>query len=297
MKISYFPGCTLKTTARNFEDSALASLKVLGVDLVELSRWNCCGTVYSLASDDLMHHLAPVRDLIRVKEEGASRVVTLCSMCYNTLKQANELVKADSEKLDKINQFMYREEVDYDGSVEVTHLIEILRDEVGWEALKKKVTRPLEGIRLAPYYGCLLVRPTAVALDDPEQPHLLEELLEALGAEVIDYPYKTECCGSYHTITNVGLVMERTYTILTSASQHGAEAVVVSCPLCDFNLDSRQKNVQDKFSSFERIPVFYFTQLLSVALGLDVETCHFDLHFVDPRPLLEDRIPVSGKSP
>ena len=297
MKISYFPGCTLKTTARNFEDSALASLKVLGVDLVELSRWNCCGTVYSLATDDLMHHLAPVRDLIRVKEEGASTVVTLCSMCYNTLKQANELVKADSEKLDKINQFMYREEVDYDGSVEVTHLIEILRDEVGWEALKKKVTRPLEGIRLAPYYGCLLVRPTAAALDDAEQPHLLEELLEALGAEVIDYPYKTECCGSYHTITNVGLVMERTYTILTSAFQHGAEAVVVSCPLCDFNLDSRQKNLQDKFSGFERIPVFYFTQLLSVALGLDAEACHFDLNFVDPRPLLEDRTLVSGKRP
>lgn len=297
MKISYFPGCTLKTTARSFEDSALASLKVLGVDLVELPRWNCCGTVYSLATDDLMHHLAPVRNLIRVKEEGATRVVTLCSMCYNTLKQANELVKADSEKLEKINQFMYREEVNYDGSVDVSHLIEVLRDEVGWEALKNKVTRPLEGMRVAPYYGCLLVRPSGVALDDAEQPHLLEELLEALGAEVIDYPYKTECCGSYHTVTNVGLVMERTHTILTSASQCGADAIVLSCPLCDFNLDSRQKQVEEKFSGFERIPVFYLSQLLSVALGLRVETCYFDLNFVDPRPLLEDRALVSGRRP
>jgi len=297
MKISYFPGCTLKTTAKNFEDSTLASLKVLGVDLVELPRWNCCGTVYSLATDDLMHHLAPVRDLIRVKEEGAKRVVTLCSMCYNTLKQANDLVKADPEKLEKINQFMYREEVKYDGSVQVSHLLEVLRDEVGWEALKKKVTRPLKGLRIAPYYGCLLLRPTGVALDDPEEPTLLEKVLEALGVEVVDYPYKTECCGSYHTITNVGLVIERTYTILTSASQHGAEAIAVSCPLCDFNLDSRQKEVEDKFSGFEKIPVFYFSQLLSLALGLDVETCRFDLSFVDPYALLQAKSVISeGRS-
>lgn len=295
MKISYFPGCTLKTTAKNFEDSALTSLKILGVDLVELPRWNCCGTVYSLATDDLMHHLAPVRDLIRVKEEGQGKVVTLCSMCYNTLKQANDLVKADPEKLEKINQFMYREEVKYDGSVEVIHLIEVLRDEVGWEALKKKVKRPLEGLRLAPYYGCLLVRPTQVALDDPEQPHLLEKLLEALGAEIIDYPYKTECCGSYHTITNVALVTERTHTILTSAYRSGAEAVAVSCPLCDFNLDSRQKEVEEKFSGFEKIPVFYFSQLLSLALGLGVEACRFDLNFVDPYALLQAKSLISGE--
>ena len=130
MKISYYPGCTLKTTAKNFEDSAIAALMRLGVELTELPRWNCCGTVYSLASDDLIHKLAPIRNLIRVKEQKQSRVLTLCAMCYNTLKRANIFIREDSESRDKMNDFMYREEIDYEGDVEVLHLLEFLRDEI-----------------------------------------------------------------------------------------------------------------------------------------------------------------------
>ena len=294
MKISYFPGCTLKTTAKNFEESALASLSFLGIDMVELPRWNCCGTVYSLTDDDLMHQIAPVRNLIRVKEQKDTRVVTLCSMCYNTLKRANNLVKEDEEKLNKLNDFMYRENVKYDGKVEVLHLLEVLKNEVGFSEIAKKVKRSLKGLRVANYYGCLLLRPPEVGLDDPEHPTILNDLFHSLGAEVIDYPYETECCGSYHTVVNVDLVVERAYDILNSAISQGAEAVVLSCPLCNFNLDNRQKEIKKKFPDFKGIPVFYFTQLLALSLGLDERVCRFELNFVNPYPLLKSKHLITG---
>jgi len=140
MELSYFPGCTLKTRARNFEDSAIAAMSVLGVNLVELPRWNCCGTVYSLADDDLVHHIAPVRNLIRVQEQGSNRLVTLCAFCYNTLKRADILMKNNPESRDTLNRFM-DEEIDYDGQVEVVHLLQVLRDDLGWEAIAGKVTK------------------------------------------------------------------------------------------------------------------------------------------------------------
>lgn len=294
MKISYFPGCTLKTMAKNFEDSALASASSLGIEMVELQRWNCCGTVYSLTSDDLIHQLAPIRDLIRVEEQKDNRVVTLCSMCYNTLKRANKLVQEDKEKLDKLNDLMYREDVKYDGKVKVLHLLEILKNEIGFEQIARKVKIPLKGLKVAPYYGCLLLRPPEVGIDDPENPTILENLLESTGAEVIDYPYKTECCGSYNTVANVDLVVERAYNILRSAINQGAEAIVLSCPLCGFNLDNRQKEIKEKFSDFKNIPIFYFTQLLALSLGLDEKVCRFELNFVDPRPLLESKHLIGG---
>jgi len=289
MKISYFPGCTLKTMAKNFEDSALASLSSLDIEMKEFKRWNCCGTVYSLTSDDLIHQVAPIRNLIRVKEQKDTRVVTLCSMCYNTLKRANKLVKEDSEKLDKLNNLMDREDVKYNGEVEVLHLLEILKNEVGFSQIAKKIKIPLKGLKVAPYYGCLLLRPPEVGIDDPERPTILKDFLGSVGAEAIDYPYETECCASYHTVVNVDLVVERAYDILNSAINRGAEVIVLSCPLCGFNLDNRQKEIKEKFSDFKGIPIFYFTQLLALSLGLDEKVCRFELNFVDPRPLLRSK--------
>lgn len=284
MKILYYPGCTLKTAAKNFEASAIAAAEALDIQLVELPRWNCCGTVYSLATDDLMHQLAPIRNLIRVQEKGEDKVVTLCSMCYNTLKRANYLLAEDPEKKEKINDFMDREE-DYRGEVKVLHLLEVLKE----RDISSAVKRPLEGLKVTPYYGCLLLRPKEIGIDDIEEPAILKDLLQSLGAEVVDTPYKTECCGSYETVNNVDLVAERAYSILRSAVRRGADAVVVSCPLCDFNLDRRQKEVSQRYSDFREIPVLYFTQLLAIALGVDGENCRFDLHYVDPRPLFKGK--------
>lgn len=289
MKICYYPGCTLKNNAKNFEVSALCSLNSIGVEVEELPRWNCCGTVFSLATDDLIHHVAPIRNLIRVKESNTDRVMTLCAMCYNTLKRANERVKADSESLDKINQFMYREEIDYEGDVKILHLLELLRDEIKFENISKKVTKLLKNLKVANYYGCLLVRPKEIGLDDVENPTVLENLMTALGADSIDFPYKTECCGAYQTVNNLEIIAERTYHILTSAQSQGAEIVTVSCPLCAFNLDHRQKETVQKYPEFKNIPILYFTQLLAIALGCPEESLRFDLNYIDPKPILKEK--------
>ena len=288
MDLSYYPGCTLKTKSKNLEDSAIASMTALGINLVELPRWNCCGTVYSLADDDLVHHLAPLRNLIRVKEEGNGRVLTLCSFCYNTLKRANLLIKNDQEKRNTINSFMEEEE-DYEGEVEVVHLLQILRDEIGWEGVSEKVVVPLQGLKVAPYYGCTLLRPQEIAIDQVERPTIMQQLLQSLGAEVVDFPFATECCGSFQIVGNPEFVLDCAWNILSSALRWGAEALVVSCPLCDFNLGQRQREISNRYSEFREMPILYFTQLLALSLGLGAEVCRFDLNYIDPRPLLESK--------
>lgn len=281
MEIPYYPGCTLKSTAKHFEDTTFLVSEAVGIELLELPRWNCCGTVYSLASDDLMHQLAPIRNLIRVQEMGYNRVTTLCSMCYNTLEQANQLVKNDPEKLEKMNSFMDSEE-DYTGNVKVIHYLTLLKEEVGFRNLPVK--NPLKGLTVVPYYGCLLLRPEEISIDNPEKPTIMAELLTAAGADVIDHPYKLECCGSYHTVDYRDIVCEKTYSILSSAQKRGAEAVILSCPLCEFNLDVRQRDLEN----LAPLPVLYFSQLLALSFGLD-GNLGFDQHYINPEPLLRKK--------
>jgi len=190
MKVSYYPGCTLKTKAKNLERSALATFDALGIEWEELPRWNCCGAVFSLSDDDLIHMVAPVRDLIRAKELGSDTLVTLCSMCYNTIARANDLMKNDEAKRQTINDFM-DEEPDYFGDIKVVHFLDFLRDEVGWDKLKEMVKSPLKGLKVAPYYGCTLLRPEEVSIDHPDRPTVFGEFMEALGAEVVDFPSST----------------------------------------------------------------------------------------------------------
>ncbi len=294
MRIPYYPGCTLKTKADSFETSALAAAARLGVDLVELPRWNCCGAVYSLADDDLIHHVAAVRNLVRVQEMNESglvedelRLVTLCSMCFNTLKRSNLRMLENPEDLEKINALMDRED-DYLGKVEVVHFLEILR-EIGFQRIGELVERPLADLRIAPYYGCMLLRPAEAGIDDPEEPSVQEELLSALGAEPVDTPYKKVCCGSYQTVRDPSAVAGLAYDILEHARSAGAEAVVTSCPLCAFNLDSRQREVREEHPSFQEIPVLYFTQLMALALGLGADRCGFHRNYVNPEPLLRHK--------
>ncbi len=288
MDLSYYPGCTLKTKAKGLEAPAVAAMAALGVNLVEISRWNCCGAVYSLADDDLAHHLAPVRNLIRVHEQGADKVSTLCSFCYNTLKRANQLVQRDEVKRRTLNDFM-EEEKDYQGEVAVVHLLEVLRDDIGWDNISAKVKVPLQGLRVAPYYGCTLLRPQEIAIDRVERPAILHQLMEAIGAEVVDFPFSTECCGSFQIISNPDSVTQRAWDILSSALKRGAEALVLTCPLCYFNLGQRQAELKQKYIDFTGMPVFYFSQLLALALALDSRVCHLELNYADPLPLLEDK--------
>jgi heterodisulfide reductase subunit B2 len=288
MKLLYYPGCTLKTSAKNLEKTAYAVMEKLGHELVEMKDWNCCGVVSSLTDDDLMRHLAPLRSLIHVEDEGFDKVITLCDMCCNTLKQTNLRVKEKPDDLKTLNLFMDREN-DYKGTVTVLHFLEFLRDDIGFSAIKKMVKKPLKGLKIMPYYGCYLLRPREVAIDDAEEPTILAELMSALGAEVIDNPFKIECCGSYNTVEQKDLVSKRAYRITNFAKEYGADAIVLSCPLCRFNLDQRGKDAEKLFEGYKQIPIYYYTQLIAVALGLDPKINGFDQHVVDPIKLLMDK--------
>ncbi len=277
MKISYYPGCTLKTKAKNLETAALASMEALGVEVQELDRWNCCGAVYSLADDDLIHQVAPVRDLVRAKEQGADKLVTLCSMCYNTLARANQMMKSDEEKRDTINRFM-DEEIDYFGEVEVIHFLPFIRDYIGWDKVREKVTRPLENITVAPYYGCTLQRPSDIGIEPMGSFEIMTDLLQALGAPVASFSAADVCCGSYQVIGNIESAQEAAAMILNKAGNSGVEALATSCPLCEFNLGKQQDALVGKQKISQNIPIFYFTQLLAMALGLEPDVCHFELN-------------------
>lgn len=290
-RYTYYPGCTLKTTSRNFEESTLASSNVLGIKLVEPERWNCCGTVHALATDDVMHHLAPIRNMIRVEELKAEdkvdnkKMVTLCAMCYNTLKRANNVFNSDSDRKEKIHDIMYKENIKYSGNVEVVHFLEILREN-GWDKIKNQVKNPLKGLTVAPYYGCLLLRPRGIGIDDTDNPTIFEELLEALGAEVINFSHKQKCCGSYHTVHMKEAVADLSHNILKQAEDAGANILATACPLCEYNLGPRQTQIKKQYPSFESIPVVYFTQLMALAFGLDEKATAFEANKPDPTPLM-----------
>jgi heterodisulfide reductase subunit B2 len=277
MKISYYPGCTLKTKAKNLDRAAIASLEVLGVDVQEIERWNCCGAVHSLTADDLIHQVGPVRNLVRAKEQGADRLVTLCSMCYNTLARANLIMKNDEVKRDTINRFM-DEELDYAGEVEVVHYLTYLQEEFGWAKIKEQVKVPMTGLKVAPYYGCTLQRPAEVGIEPFGSYALMTGLLEAIGATVMDFSAADKCCGSYQVLGTPAGENSAASAIVNMAAGAGIEALATSCPLCEYNLGKQQGQMMEKGNIAANIPTYYFTQLLAVALGLDAENCHFELN-------------------
>lgn len=283
MGIPYFPGCTLSTQAKNYDRSGRAVAAALGVDLVELPEWQCCGATFPLMVDDSMALIAPTRVLYQAQQVG-ERVVALCAICFHVLRRSQALLERDPEMLDRINWFTEQE---YSG-VQVVHFLEVLRDDVGWESLAEQAVRPLAGLRVAPYYGCLLLRPyEEIGLDNPEAPVILHDLLRALGAEVVDFPFSIECCGSYLTVKEPRVSETLSKEIVASAREHGAQVIVTACPLCQFNLDYPQRETEAGLTGDE-VPVLYFTQLMTMALGLPEEDWGLEDHYVSPQSLVAE---------
>jgi heterodisulfide reductase subunit B len=262
----YFPGCSLRTVAKDFDASAKASAQALGFELREMQGWLCCGAVFTNTEDNLMTRAGPNRILGRARAEG-NTLVTLCAGCYNVLRRTDQQAERNHIKQDQINAF---NEERYNGGVSVLHLLEILRDKVGFETIKQAVKRPLQGLPVGAYYGCLLLRPyREMKLDDPHRPSILERLLVSLGATAIDYPSRTECCGSYLGVGSPEKIKALSSGIVQSARYCGAKMLAVSCPLCKYNLEVCQNQGSGASADSDFLPVVYFTQLLGLALGLD----------------------------
>ncbi len=284
MKVSYFPGCTLNTTGKGFDNAVRASTQAVGLDLVELSEWNCCGATYPLIVDNMLELAAPAHVLVAAREEG-STLTTACTTCYNVLQRTNLFMQEHDEERERINAFI---EAEYEGEVTVKDILHLLRDDVGFASIQEKVQKPLEGLMVASYYGCMVLRPPdEVAYDDPDHPRSLDDLMAALGATPVDYPHKNECCGAYLAVENPQVTREMVYTILRSARGAGAEAVVTNCPLCQFNLDKQQAEIRAAYAGYRSIPVFYFSQLMGLALGLSIEDYGWERHYISPQPVLE----------
>lgn len=260
MVFSYYPGCTLKTKAKDLDKYARLSAEALGITLEELPDWQCCGGVYPIAKDEIATKLSSVRALNQAKELGHD-LVTMCSACHNVIKQVNNDMRTDENIVSKVNNYL-KLDAPYNGETNVIHYLELLRDVIGFDEIKKKVTNPLKGVKIAPYYGCLLLRPSKVMqMDDPENPTIMEDFIRSIGATPVKYSMRNECCGGYTTLENKEIAKAKGNAVLENAVNNGAEMVITACPLCLYNLN---KNATDY-----DIPVYYFTQILAQALGIE----------------------------
>ncbi|MEO0085092.1 MAG: CoB--CoM heterodisulfide reductase iron-sulfur subunit B family protein [candidate division WOR-3 bacterium] len=261
MDYVYYPGCTLFTKARNLDACARKAAERVGFTLKEMPSWNCCGAIYNTSSDDLAAQVGPVRNLAKASQLG-DRLVTLCAACYNVLRRTQDMLDGhgDAQVRDRLLSFV---EEPFAQQVRVVHYLEVLKKDIGWENLKSRIARPLNGLKVASYYGCLMVRPADVlSFDNPENPQVMDELMRVLGAEPVRFDFKAECCGGYLVVNRRDVARECSTRIVENARAWGAEAIVTTCPLCQFNIERLPA------PSESALPVFYFTQLLGLAVGM-----------------------------
>lgn len=255
---TYYPGCTLRTKAKLLDDYARASAKALGIILEEPADWQCCGGAYTTAKDEIATKLSAVRTLNAAKAAGRP-LITVCSACHNVIKQTNYDISRDEDMASKVNSYLGLD-VPYCGEATVYHYLEMLRDVIGFDELAKKVVNPIKDKKIAAYYGCLLLRPSkALAMDDPENPSIIEDFIRAIGGTPVIYAQRNECCGGYIVLEDKSQARKRSGSVMKSAEDQGADMIITACPLCMYNL---------KKNSDSSLPVYYFTELLAEALGV-----------------------------
>jgi len=266
MKFSYFPGCSLKGLGRAYEESLLPVLKHLGVDLEELPDWNCCGATAYMAEDEVKACVLAARNLALCEGNGNHPLLAPCAACYLVLNKTKHYFHDYPAMRNTIQRALGVAGLRYEGDTPVRHPLDVLINDVGLEAIKQKVRRPLHGLKIAPYYGCQLVRPYAT-FDDQYNPTTMDRLLEALGANIVRYPLKTKCCGGSLTGTVPEAGIRMVYILLNEARKRGAHCLATVCPLCQFNLDAYHDQVAARYGPVP-IPTVYFTQLMGLAFGL-----------------------------
>lgn len=296
MKYGYYPGCSLERNAIAYHQSAMAVADELAVDFVEVQDWNCCGATEYIAIDLIPAYALITRNLALAQQQklndngssGPNQLIAPCSACFLNLSKADKYMADDPPLADATNEALAAGGLTYDpGSVRVRHLLDVFVNDVGYEAVAEKVTKPLYNLRIAPYYGCLIVRPAFDgAYDDPEYPVTLDDLMRNLGATVVDYPVKSHCCGGHMTQISEPVALDLIHRLLKNAADYEADMIVTLCPMCQLNLDGYQDAVNKQYGTNYQIPILYFTQLMGLAMGMAPADLGFGKEFVSANPAL-----------
>jgi heterodisulfide reductase subunit B len=280
---SYFPGCSsAHGGTKAYDLSTKAVAKVLETEFAELEDWNCCGSTPYSSVDELASYCCSARNLALAEKRGFD-LVTPCSACYVLLNKTNTALKEYPELRSQVKEALAAGNLEYNGTVKVRHLLDVFVNDIGYENIKSRVKVDLKGLKVAPYYGCQIVRPYAT-FDDQHNPTTMDRLLETLGATVIKYPLKTKCCGGSLTGTVPEAGLKLAYILLNEAQKRGADVIVTVCPLCQFNLDGYHDKIEAKWGS-HRLPVVYFTQLMGLAFGIPARQLGLHRGFVPMKPL------------
>ncbi len=303
-RYAYYPGCSLEKNARAYHISTLYVAEKLGVALEEVPDWNCCGATEYFAIAALPAYALVARNLALAQgmdwNGGQRHLVAPCSACFLNLSKTDHYMAGSPQLAAQVNEALAAGGLHYDpGAVFVHHLLDVIVDDVGYEKVQGMVTKPLFGLRVAPYYGCLVTRPDYKHIhNEPEHPFCLDDLLSALGATVIDYPVKTACCGGHMTQISEDTALELIRRLLKAAADYRADAIVALCPMCQLNLDGYQAQVNKHFGTDYHIPILYFTQVMGLAFGATPKEVGIGKEFVDARPVLnkiQEKPPEEGK--
>ncbi len=266
MRYAYYPGCSLEYTGKPYDRSIRAVFKALDVELVEIQDWNCCGATMYMSSKKIVSYALSARNLAIAAREHLD-VCAPCSSCYTILRKTNHQINNDPPSRDHINEALSAANLHYDGQTLVRHPLDILVNDVGIDEIKKRVKHPLTGLKVAPYYGCQIVRPNGY-FDDVDDPQSMDRLLTALGAEVTYYPMKVKCCGGMLMMTDETIALKLCVDLIEAAIENDANVISTACPLCEMNLEAYQPQINAAYKTNYSIPILYFSQLLGMALGI-----------------------------
>lgn len=285
MKLAYYPGCSLEGSGIEYGMSMERTAEVMGIELVELDDWNCCGATSGHNTNKLLSLSLPARNLAIAEQMGLPMLAP-CAACYSRHRTTEHVIKHDPQMRETIAQVI---EMDIQGTTETVSILDVLANQIGVEQIASKVTRPLLGMKAVCYYGCLLVRPVEhTGFDDPEDPQTMDRVVKALGAEALDWSHKTECCGAALVTSRPDVGNRMLYEILRNAKEAGAECIVTACPLCGMNLDMRQGAVEKEFNTKFDLPVYYVTELVALAAGESRKAVGIDRHFVEAGRYLDE---------
>lgn len=284
MKYLYYPGCSLKSSGRSYEESLLAVFKVLGIELQEIDDWNCCGATNYMAMNELKAISITTRNLALAEMQGGNgeiQIIAPCNACYMGLLKTQTYLNQEEELRNKVLTNLKAAGLKYEGRVRIRHPLDVLVNDFGLEKLKSAIKRPLKDLKVVSYYGCQAVRPIT-AFDDASDPVTMDQVVMALGATAVDWGMKLRCCGGSMTSTIPDVGLRLNFLLLKEAKAKQADIVVTACPLCQFNLECLQGKIIKKFGEDIKVPVLFFTQLMGLALGIDEKTLGIHRMFVKP---------------